>query len=120
MASTDAPLRGEIWLASLGASRPGEPGKTRPTLIVTPEALAVGTPTDLVTVVPISSSGVPSPLAPELNSGNGLDANSVAVVRAVRSVARKRLIKRVGKASRQEQFEVDQALLLALGLVRAG
>lgn len=29
MASTE-PRRGEIWLASLGAARKGEPGKNRP------------------------------------------------------------------------------------------
>lgn len=118
MKSTDSPERGELWLASLGAARPGEPGKTRPVLIVTPGELSTGSPRDLVSVVPISSSAGPARLRPPIEGDGSMNEGSVAVVRAVRSVARKRLVRPVGQVTEREQAAVDAALLLTLGLVR--
>jgi mRNA interferase MazF len=119
MNSTDAPERGDLWLASLGAARPGEPGKTRPVLILTPGALSTGSTRDLFSVVPISSSADPARLRPPIEADGALNENSVAVVRAVRSVARQRLVKPIGRATEKERAAVDAALLLTLGLVRA-
>jgi mRNA interferase MazF len=119
MKSTDAPERGELWLATLGAARPGEPGKTRPVLILTPGALSTGSMRDLCSVVPVSSSAGAARLRPPIEAGGELNENSVAVVRAVRSVARQRLVKPIGRVSEKEQAAVDAALLLTLGLVRA-
>lgn len=120
MASTDSPVRGEIWLVALGAARPGEPGKTRPALVLTPEELLVGSPADLVTVVPISTTVPASHLNPPIDGDGALEAPSVAVVRAVRSVARKRLMRQLGEATKSEVHLVDQALLVSLGIVRPG
>jgi mRNA interferase MazF len=114
----DLPSRGEIWLASLGSARPGEPGKTRPVLVLTPDAILTTSDRDLVAVVPISSSVPATRLNPVLRAGSGLEQKSVAVVRSVRSLARARLLKQLGNVSRREQFEVDQALMVSLGLVR--
>jgi mRNA interferase MazF len=119
MNSTDAPARGDLWLATLGAARPGEPGKTRPVLILTPAALSTGSSRDLVSVVPVSSSVGPTRLRPRIDAQGTLNEDSVAVVRAVCSVARQRLVKPIGRATQKEQAAVDAALLLTLGLVRA-
>lgn len=119
MNSTDAPARGDLWLAALGAARPGEPGKTRPVLILTPGALSTGSMRDLFSVVPVSSSAGPARLRPQIDAEGALNENSVAVVRAVRSVARQRLVRPIGRATQKEQAAVDAALLLTLGLVRA-
>lgn len=116
--SSERPLRGQIWLAKLGAVRPGEPGKTRPVLVLTPEGLSLDSARDLVGVVPISGSIDPSMLNPQLTS-EGLDGPSVAVVRGVRGLARRRLVRPIGSISRRDQHAVDQALLITLGLVRA-
>lgn len=118
MQSTETPARGEIWLAALGAARPGEPGKTRPALVLTPKQLLVDTPHDLVTIVPISATIPASRLNPPIDDREVLDAPSVAVVRAVRSVARKRLVRRLGQATTDEVHLIDQALLVSLGIVR--
>lgn len=120
MNSTDSPARGELWLATLGAARPGEPGKTRPVLILTPAALSTDSPRDLFSVVPVSSSVGAARLRPRIEAEGALNENSVAVVRAVRSVSRQRLVKPIGRATEKEQASVDAALLLTLGLVRAG
>lgn len=120
MSSIELPLRGEIWLAALGAARAGEPGKTRPVLVVTPEEVRHNRPDDLVAVVPISSSREASRFNPILRGGNGLDVDSVAVVRAIRSVAQRRMLECLGAVTKREQFSVDQALILSLGLARPG
>jgi len=56
MASADAPRRGDVWLVALGAGRAGEPGKTRPAIIVSVDELSTGAPEELIVVVPVSSS----------------------------------------------------------------
>ena len=119
MNSTEAPARGDLWLASLGAARPGEPGKTRPVLILTPGEMSTNSPRDLFSVVPVSSSAGPARLRPRIEADGALNENSVAVVRAVRGVSRQRLVRPIGRATEKEQAAVDAAFLLTLGLVRA-
>jgi mRNA interferase MazF len=119
MSSTETPKRGELWLATLGAARPGELGKTRPVLILTPGELSTDSPRDLVSIVPVSSSAGAAPLRPRIHAGGSLDEGSVVVVKAVRGVARRRLVRPIGRATENEQAAVDAAILLTLGLVRA-
>lgn len=124
MTSTDPtaiqgePRRGEVWLASLGNARHGEPGKNRPVVIVADDALGPYLPTALVPVVPISSSRAHGPDRPILHRGNGLESDSVAVARAIRGVARNRLLHRLGAVSPNELAELDFALTMILGLAR--
>ncbi len=115
MASTE-PRRGEIWLASLGAARKGEPGKNRPAIIVSVDEISAGLDDELIVVVPLSSSRAPSPLRPEVSAGEGVERASVAVCRGIRAVARKRLLRPVGKAKTETLHEVEQALGMILGL----
>ena len=115
MASTE-PVRGEIWLASLGASRPGEPGKNRPAVIVSVDELTTGSSEDLFVVVPLSSSTPATLLRPVVTRDQGVNEQSVAVCRAVRSIARRRLIRRIGNADRGTLGEIENSLALILGL----
>jgi mRNA interferase MazF len=55
-------------------------------------------PDEPVILVPFTSSRAPSPLRPAAPDGLGLQADSVALCRAVRSVARSRLLERLGEA----------------------
>jgi mRNA interferase MazF len=115
MASTE-PRRGEIWLASLGAARKGEPGKNRPAIIVSVDEISAGLDDELIVVVPLSSSRAPSPLRPEISADVGIERSSVAVCRGIRAVARKRLLRPVGEAKTKTLREVEQALGMILGL----
>lgn len=115
MASTE-PRRGEIWLVSLGASRKGEPGKNRPAIIVSVDELLTGDDEDLIVIVPLSSSRAGSLLRPIIPSDTGIDAESVAIPRAVRSVARRRLLRPLGKVSAATLEQVEGALETVLGL----
>jgi mRNA interferase MazF len=115
MASAE-PRRGDIWLVSLGAARKGEPGKNRPAIVVSVDEISTGLEDELIVVVPLSSSRVASPLRPEVSSDEGIDRASIAVCRGVRAVARKRLLRQLGKANPDTLREVEQALGMILGI----
>ncbi|MGH2855700.1 MAG: type II toxin-antitoxin system PemK/MazF family toxin [Solirubrobacteraceae bacterium] len=120
MASTSTePRRGEVWLTSFGAARPGEPGKNRPAIVVTADYLSVGSVADLIVVVPMSSSVAPSPLRPEVTDIEGVDRLSRAICRAVRGMARSRLLRCVGALTPETLTEVERALALVLSLENA-
>lgn len=115
MASTE-PRRGEVWLVSLGAARPGEPGKNRPAVVVSSDGLSTGTAADLMVVVPLSSSSAPSVLRPEVRGVEGVDRPSRAICRSVRGVTRSRLLRRLGVLAPGTLDEVERALALTLDL----
>ena len=118
MTGSAEPRRGEIWLASFGAARRGEPGKNRPALVVSVDELLVGVEHELIVVVPLSSSVAPSRLRPQIGPSSGIDKDSAAVSRAIRAIARSRLLRRLGEASSETLAEVDAALMTVLGLER--
>jgi mRNA interferase MazF len=110
------PRRGDIWLVALGAARKGEPGKSRPALIVSVDDIVTGEQTELFVVVPLSSARAGSALRPSVPSAAGLDRPSVAVCRAVRAVSRMRLLRPLGTADAQTMRAVEEALAPVLGL----
>jgi mRNA interferase MazF len=115
MASTE-PRRGEVWLVSLGAARDGEPGKNRPAVVVSVDEGNAGGKDELIVVVPLSSSRAPSALRPEVPVDAGVDRPCRAICRGVRSVARVRLLRRIGAVPPEPFAEIQRALGLILGL----
>ncbi len=118
MTESTEPRRGEIWLASLGAARRGEPGKNRPVVVLSSEELLIGDAGELIVVVPLSSSVAPSRLRPSVDPGSVIDKDSAAVCRAVRGIARARLLRRLGKTSAGTLAEVEAALATVLDLAQ--
>jgi mRNA interferase MazF len=116
MVSTEEPRRGEVWLVSLGAARRGEPGKNRPAAIVSVDGLLSGAEHELVVVVPVSSSRPSSALRPRVSPAEGVEAESVAIPRAIRAVARRRLLHRLGTLSPETLAAVEDSLTTVLGL----
>jgi mRNA interferase MazF len=115
-----SPRRGEIWLVSFGAARKGEPGKNRPAIVISASELVTGVEDDLIVVVPLSSSLAPSRLRPGVSPGEGIDGSSAAICRAVRAVARQRLLRPIGEARQETVAAVEGALATILGLDRHG
>jgi mRNA interferase MazF len=109
-----------VWLAALGSARPGEPGKHRPAIVVSDARSVVGTQRELIVVVPLSSSLPPSALRPEIADIEGIDRHSRAICRAIRGVARSRLLRPLGVLPSANLGEVERALALVLGLGVAG
>ncbi len=118
MALTDAPRRREVWLVALGAGRAGEPGKTRPAVVVSADELSTGVPEELIVVVPLSSSLAPSALRIEVAPDAGIERPSRAVCRAARAVVSSRFVRRIGSVDQATMEQVEMALALILELDR--
>jgi mRNA interferase MazF len=114
--SSEQPLRGDIWLASLGAGRRGELGKNRPAIVISADWVFNVDNDDLIVIVPLSTSRTPSPLRPSLGPDSGIDHSSAAICRAVRGVARSRLLRRLGQVTPEELAEIEQAVEVVLAL----
>ncbi len=110
------PRRGEIWLVSLGAARKGEPGKTRPAIVVSVDEISAGIEDELFVVVPLSSSRAPSPLRPMVSPEAGIAQQSAAICRGVRAVTRTRLVRCVREARPEALSQVEYALAMILGI----
>jgi mRNA interferase MazF len=108
-----------VWLVAFGAARRGEPDRNRPAIIVSADHLSQGAVTDLIAVVPLSSTLAPSGLRPEIGPTAGVDRDSRAICRGVRGVAAGRVLRRLGELPAQTLTEVDNALALVLALDRA-
>ena len=110
------PRRGELWLVALGAGRPGEPAKHRPAVVVSVDEVLAGVESELVVVVPISSSRSPSPLRPRVTAPEGVEVDSVAVCRGVRGITKSRLIRPLGRLTPETMREVERSLGMILGI----
>lgn len=103
------PRQGEIWLVALGAGRPGELGKNRPAVVVSVEALLVGSPRDLISVVPLSTASPVKVLRPAVPAINGVERDCVAVCDGVRSVVPSRFLQRLGQMDHETYAAIAHA-----------
>ncbi|MGH7310575.1 MAG: type II toxin-antitoxin system PemK/MazF family toxin [Candidatus Rokuibacteriota bacterium] len=112
------PRRGEVYLVSLDPAVGAEVRKTRPAVVVQNDPANRRSP---ITIVAAVTSQFEEPLyptevlvrAPE----GGLSTDSVVLLNQIRSVDRRRVIRRLGALKSETMREVDRALLLSLGLV---
>lgn len=108
--------RGEVWLINLDPTVGAEIRKTRPAVIVNDDALGV---LPLRVIVPITEWKDRYAVAPwmvrlEPDAENGLTKTSAADTFQVRSVARERFVRCIGRLSDAAMQEIAQALALVL------
>lgn len=114
LAAALLPSRGEIWLVDLDPVRGHEQAGRRPALVTSVDAFNHG-PAALVVVLPVTSrsKGVPLHVAVDPPEG-GLTVRSCVKCEDVRSVARERLIRRLGSVSSRTIQQVEDRLHLLL------
>ena len=109
--------RGAVYLVNFDPTVGHEISKTRPALILQNDIANRWSP---ITIVAAITSRFDKPLYPTevLVSApeGGLGVDSVVLLNQVRSVDRRRLVRRLGILKRETMTRVDQALLLSLGL----
>jgi len=113
------PKRGEVFLVSFDPTIGREIRKTRPALILQNDIANRYSP---ITIVAAITSRYEEPLyptevlvkAPEA----GLSTDSVVLLNQVRSIDKRRLIKRLGRLHKESICKVERALEISLGLVR--
>jgi mRNA interferase MazF len=112
------PTRGEIYLVNFDPTIGAEIQKTRPALIVQNDIANRHSP---ITIIAAITSHVEEPLyptevlvkAPE----GGLTVDSVVLLNQVRSVDKRRLMRRLGGLTPATMERVTRALQISLGMV---
>jgi len=107
--------RGDIWLVNFNPAQGSEQKGIRPALIVQND---VGNEVSPVTIVAaISSVTKTYPINVEIKpSESGLEKDSVVKLNQIRTIDKKRLIKRLGRLDSSKMKAVNSALMLSLGL----
>jgi mRNA interferase MazF len=109
-------FRGEVWLVNLDPTLGREQVGTRPALIVS-ENLFNQSYADLVIVIPITSKqkNIRSHVLIVRGEG-GLTMESYAKCEDVRSISKQRLMKRLGKVTKQTIENVEEKLRFLMAL----
>jgi mRNA interferase MazF len=112
------PKRGDIYLAALDPAVGHEIRKTRPALVIQNDVLNEHLATTTVAAI---TSTVRFPISPvhvllQADQSTGLSVPSVAVLNQLRTVDRRRFVKRLGTVDERTMLEVDEAIKISLGL----
>ena len=112
------PFRGEVYVVAFDPTLGAEIRKTRPALILQNDIANRSSPITIVAAITSKFDDELYPTevlvrAPE----GGLDADSVVLLNQIRSVDRRRLMRRVGRLVPETMRLVDRALVLSLGLI---
>lgn len=103
--NASTPERGEVWFAALDPVLSGEQGGTRPVLVVSSSTFNMW-PVGLVVVVPITTRDRGFDHHVPIGDG-GLDRTSFAMPEYVRSIAQRRLQRRLGTANASTLTGID-------------
>lgn len=109
------PRRGDVWLVSLDPTVGHEVKKTRPAIVVTSDVY--NRHNWVVVIVPLTSHDMAEydQVLIEPPEG-GLTSTSVTLPDQIRAVDRKRLVKRLGRVSRETLSKLDRSLRIVLDL----
>ena len=111
------PRRGEIHLVSFDPTVGAEIRKTRPALVVQNDIANRHSPITIVAAVTSHVDGRPYPTEVLLRAPEaGLRVDSIVLLNQIRSIDRRRLVKRLGAVDAPTMAHVDRALGLSLGL----
>jgi mRNA interferase MazF len=112
------PRRGEVYLVTFDPTVGSEIQRTRPALIIQNDIANRNSP---ITIVAAITSQFEEPLYPtEVRIAppeGGLTTASVVLLNQMRSIDRRRLVRRLGRVSAATIERVNRAIQLSLGLI---
>jgi mRNA interferase MazF len=113
-----SPRRGEVYLVSFDPTVGAEIQRTRPALILQNDIANRHSP---ITIVAAITSQFEEPLYPTevliTPPEGGLTTASVVLLNQIRSIDRRRLVRRLGRVSAGTLERVNRAIQLSLGLI---
>ena len=110
------PSRGEIWLVDLSPVRGHEQAGKHPGLVISVDEFNHG-PAGLVVIIPITTKAKGIPFHVEVRPpAGGLDHLSFIKCEDVRSIAKERLLKRLGRIAAARVAEIEDRLRILHGL----
>ena len=112
------PRRGEVYFVAFDLTLGAEIRKTRPALILQNDIANRSSPITIVAAITskFDEELYPTEVLVRAPEG-GLDADSVVLLNQIRSVDRRRLMRRTGRLVPATMRLVDRALMLSLGLI---
>ena len=112
------PKRGEIWLLDWSPTRGSEQAGFRPSLVLQTDAANANPAYPNTIVLAVSTKGKPVPfhVAVRPTKGNGLTAPSFIKCEQVLTVAKERLVKRLGALQEEQLRQVHRAVKLVMEL----
>lgn len=115
--TTSQPSRGEVWFIDLSEPPKGrEQAGNRPALVVSVDKFNHG-PADLVVVMPISKVAKGIPLHVEINPPEGgVTMRGFIKCEAIRSIAKVRLVRPMGRVSDTTLAAVEDRVKILLDL----
>ena len=111
------PRRGEVYLVSFDPTLGAEIKKTRPALVIQNDVANRWSPIMIVAAISSSSDEPTYPTDVRVDPPEGsLRAASVVLLNQLRSIDRRRLVRRLGRLRPETIKRVDRALQVSLGL----
>ena len=111
--------RGEIYLVNFDPTVGSEIRKTRPALVIQNDIANVYSS---IVIVAALTSHYDFPLYPTevliRKTESGLAEDSVVLLNQIRSVDKKRLVRRLGVSTAETMHRVDRAVEISLGLIK--
>ena len=113
------PKRGDIFLVNFDPTLGAEIRKTRPALVLQNDIANRSSPITIVAAITskFDETLYPTEILIPAQGKAGLSVDSVVLLNQLRSVDKKRLVKRLGKLSVEHLAQVDRSLRISLGLV---
>lgn len=112
------PRRGEIYLVRFDPTVGDEIQKTRPALIIQNDVSNEYSPITIVAAITSQFGNPAHPREVVLRPGkSGLSVESAVVLNQIRSIDRRRLVKRLGAIDAHTMQQVDRAIQISLGLI---
>ena len=114
-----SPRRGDIYLVEFDPARGHEIQKTRPAVVIQNDIGNQYSPVTIVAAITSRLSPKPYPVEVVVSptKANGLQEPSAIQLGQIRSVDKRRLLKRLGALDAESLQKVDTALKISLGLV---
>lgn len=110
--------RGEIYYADLSPAVGSEQGGIRPVLIVQNDIGNRYSPTVIIAAITTQINKAKLPTHIEVQSPDyGLMKDSVILLEQIRTLDKKRLQQRLGQIDDDKMDQINQALLISLGLI---
>ena len=112
------PVRGEVYLVNFDPTLGVEIRKTRPALILQNDIANEHSPITIVAAITSKFDDQLYPIEVPVKAREaGLNFDSVVLLNQIRSIDRRRLVKRMGKLRIDTMTRVDNALQIGLGMV---
>ena len=111
------PRRGEVYLVSFDPTLGAEIRKTRPALVIQNDVANRWSPITIVAAISSRSEEPTYPTDVRVDPPEGsLRAASVVLLNQLRSIDRRRLVRRIGRLRPETIKRIDRALQIGLGL----